>query len=580
MNLVIFLPFTNSQVEDLLSIMNKSCAQCRQTFEITPEDLAFYEKISPVFRGKKELIPPPTLCPQCRQQRRLAFRNERSLYHRKCDLTGRQIISMYRPDCPFPVYEKKEWFSDQWDPLTFGRAYDPKRSFFEQFAALLKAVPRMSVVQQGTMENSDYCNRASNDKNCYLLTSANYNEDCYYASAINDCKSCVDGYNIQRCQLCYECHDCYECYGSGWLEECSGCVESFFLKNCIGCKNCLFCTGLSQKQYCIFNNQYTREGYEAEMKKTQIGSTKMIEALKKKFEEVKSAMIVKDSFGTQNEASSGNYLNSCRNARMCFESRELEDCTYVQTVLMAKDCMDFSHWGRNVELIYETHGVGYGCRNLLFVNESWDQDEDLLYCDQCMHCRHLFGCSGLRYKEYCILNVQCTQEEYEKLVPKIIAQMRKAGEWGEFFPHALSPFAYNETTAQDFFPLEKEEVLARGWQWHEEESGADQYLGPTFAVPDDIASVPDAITNQILTCCVTAKPYKIIPQELKFYRQMGIPIPKKCPDQRHKERMARRNPRTLWSRKCQKCGKGIETTYSPERPEIVYCEECYLKEVY
>jgi hypothetical protein len=557
-----------------------SCKQCTSAFEITKDDLAFYEKVSPVFNGKKELIPPPTLCPDCRQQRRLAFRNERSLYHRKCDLTGRQIISMYRPDSIYKVYEKKEWFSDRWDPLEYGRPYDFSRPFVEQFAALLRDAPRMSIVQQGTMENSDYCNRASNDKNCYLLTSANYNEDCYYASAINDCKNCVDGYNIQRCQLCYECHDCYDCYAAGWLEECSGCTESFFLKNCIGCRNCLFCTGLHQKQYCIFNKQYTREEYEAELRQTSLTSAQAIDVLKRKFDEIKRLMIVKHSFGTRNEASAGNYLDGCRNARMCFESRELEDCAYVQTVLMAKDCMDFSHWGRNVELIYETHGVGYGCRNLLFVNESWDQDEDLIYCDQCMHSRHLFGCTGLRYKEFCVFNKQYSKQEYEKLVPEIIGHMRRTKEWGEFYPVSMSPFAYNETLAQDFFPIEREAVLARGWQWHEEEVQANQYLGPDYEVPDDIVEVSDDITKKVLRCAVTGKPYKIIPQELKFYREMGIPIPCKCPDQRHLERMALRNPRKLWKRTCAKCQKEIQTTYAPERPEIVYCEECYLATVY
>jgi hypothetical protein len=42
--------------------------QCQISFDITPDDLAFYDKVSPVFNGKKELIPPPTLCPECREK--------------------------------------------------------------------------------------------------------------------------------------------------------------------------------------------------------------------------------------------------------------------------------------------------------------------------------------------------------------------------------------------------------------------------------------------------------------------------------------------------------------------------------
>jgi hypothetical protein len=176
--------------------------------------------------------------------------------------------------------------------------------------------------------------------------------------------------------------------------------------------------------------------------------------------------------------------------------------------------------------------------------------------------------------------VQYSQEEYEKLVPKIIENMRKNGEYGIFFLNTISPFGYNETVAQEYFPLTKEEVLVRGWSWHDEEEKSDQYLGPKYDIPDSISDVPDDITKQILLCEVTGKPYKIIPQELKFYREMGIPIPRKCPDQRHKERMALRNPRKLWNRQCMKCQKDIQTTYAPERPEIVYCASCYLETVY
>jgi len=99
-------------------------------------------------------------------------------------------------------------------------------------------------------------------------------------------------------------------------------------------------------------------------------------------------------------------------------------------------------------------------------------------------------------------------------------------------------------------------------------------------VPDDIKAVSDAIVQQVLQCSVTGKLYKIIPQELKFYREMQLPIPHKCPDQRHAERMQLRNPRKLWKRQCAKCNTAIETTYAPNHPETVYCETCYLSSVF
>jgi hypothetical protein len=59
-----------------------------------------------------------------------------------------------------------------------------------------------------------------------------------------------------------------------------------------------------------------------------------------------------------------------------------------------------------------------------------------------------------------------------------------------------------------------------------------------------------------------------------------LPIPRRHPDQRHLDRMALRNPRKLFDRKCDKCQVDMKTTYAPERKETVYCEECYNKEVY
>ena len=75
--------------------MNRICKKCEVEFQIPQEDLEYYHNISPKFGGKTCEIPPPTLCFVCRHQKRLAFRNEINLYHRKCDSTGRQIISMY-----------------------------------------------------------------------------------------------------------------------------------------------------------------------------------------------------------------------------------------------------------------------------------------------------------------------------------------------------------------------------------------------------------------------------------------------------------------------------------------------------
>src|SRR3989338_3561766 len=110
-----------------------SCRSCQKEFKIDVEDTAFYEQMQ---------VPPPTLCPECRLIRRMIFRNERTLYKRKCDLCHEDKIFMYPTDAPFPVYCHDCWYSDKWDPEQYAMDYDFNKTFFEQFLELRNAVPR------------------------------------------------------------------------------------------------------------------------------------------------------------------------------------------------------------------------------------------------------------------------------------------------------------------------------------------------------------------------------------------------------------------------------------------------------
>ncbi|MDD5055442.1 MAG: hypothetical protein PHZ00_04215 [Candidatus Peribacteraceae bacterium] len=557
--------------------MDRTCPHCQSAFKITEEDLAFYEKISPVFNGKKELVPPPTKCPDCRQQRRLMWRNERKLYQRKCDLTGKQIISIYAPERPYVVYGLDAWFSDQWDALATGRSYDPTKSFFIQFDDLLKTTPLLSLLI-GQSENCDYTNFAYGNKNCYMIAASDFNEDCYFGSYLFRSRRCVDCLFVTDCELCSHCTDCEGCTRTHFSQNLKNCHDCWFMGSCLGCSDCIGCTNLRQEKHCILNKQFTQEEYErrkAELLAKLGSSQRLLEDL------VASSNRSQPHCAAHNintEGSSGNNLVNCKNCVHCFDLIESTDCRYVSQGIKATDCMDVNGVPEST-LLYECAAVPT-VSSSAFCAATWVQSSRLLYCYLCRACSDCFGCVSLHRKQYCILNKQYTKEEYEILVPKIIERMRKNGEWGEFFPMEISPFAYNETAAQDYFPLTSEEAAQHKWQWYEDGDPKDQYFGPPYEIPDSIADVPDDITMKILRCEVTGKPYKIIPQELNFYRQMHLPVPRKCPDQRHKERLALRNPRKLWDRQCAECGKGIETTYSPKRAEQIYCDDCYLKAVY
>ena len=160
--------------------------------------------------------------------------------------------------------------------------------------------------------------------------------------------------------------------------------------------------------------------------------------------------------------------------------------------------------------------------------------------------------------------------------------------YGEFFPAEMSPTAYNESFAYENFPLLREQVEKTGLIWREPEDKNFSTTIDSKDIPDSILYVAEGIIKEVISCrhnkeCVheCAGAFKITSQELQFYKKLNIPLPKICPNCRHYARFAWRNPIRLWHRKCMKegCTNEFETSYAPDRPEIVYCETCYNSEV-
>ncbi len=557
--------------------MQKKCKGCGGAFEITSDDLNFYEEVSPVIGSSKMNLPPPTHCPECRFIRRLSFRNERFLYHRKSDLTGKQIVSIYAADKPYVVYDQDEFWSDRWDELSYGREFDFGKTFSEQFSALGLSAPHQALFTTN-VENSYYTNHTLNMRNCYLLFGGGNSEDCLFGRFVIDSKNCLDGLSLYSCQWCYEgsaSQNCYECF---FFSNCRNCSSSLMIEDCQSCKNCCLCFGLQNREYCFLNEQMSKEEYQKRISALFPLTNATIENLKSQLEKLRMPLPHRGSHIYGSEDCTGDMIFSSKNCHYSFDITDGEDSNYLcytPKALRSYDCTynapDGVKWACeagstvSVEHAFSTFLCWYG-------DNQW-------YSRECHGCSDIFGCISLRKKKHCILNKQYTKEEYETLVPKIIEHMRKTEEWGEHFDPSLSYMGYNETVAHEQFPKKREEVEAKGWHWYEDREKKEAYLGPAISPPLTINEVPDSVCDQILRCSISGKPFKIIPQELKFYRTMGLSLPSRCPDQRHADRVAARNPRRLWDRTCAKCGKQMKTTFSPDHSEVIYCEECYLSSV-
>ncbi len=552
--------------------MLNNCAQCRQSFEITPDDESFLTLLE---------VPAPKQCPSCRLQRRLCERNTRNLYYRKCDLTGKQIISQYHAGHPFPVYGVDSWSSDQWDATAHGREIDWNRPFFEQYKELLAVVPHLALFNTpGTSENSDFNNCTAYLKNCYLICESDFAEDCYYSNLLKKCKDMVDCSVCYDNERCYECVDCINCHSLQYSQDCENCSSGYFLKNCQGCRDCIGCINQRQKQYMIWNKQYSKEDYEKHARAFRLDTHAGVEKMKQQCGAFFVRHPHKASHGEKNENCVGDYVNSSKNAQLCFDVKDVEDCRHCARLsLTCKSCMDFNSWGDHAELMYQAASCGDHTYQVRFCSNCINvQQAD--YCFECFNSSEIFGCIGIQKKKFCILNKQYDEKEYRELREKLVMHMKKTGEWGEYFPMDLCAFAYNEAFVMDQFPLMKKEVEERGWRWYEPEEKGKRYMGAKTVLPETAAEADDGICKEILECEETGKPYKIIPQELRFYRSMNIPLPRLCPDRRHALRVAKRNPYRIWDRQCTNCKREIQTTFAPERQEPVYCTDCYLKTVY
>jgi len=161
--------------------------------------------------------------------------------------------------------------------------------------------------------------------------------------------------------------------------------------------------------------------------------------------------------------------------------------------------------------------------------------------------------------------------------------MKKTGEYGEFFPFSCSPFAYNETIANEMFPLNKEAALKLGCEWRDEDKEIPVIPNSIQAkdLPGNIKETKDDILDKTIICEESGKPFKIMREELEIYHRLSLPIPHLNSEIRYKNQLLQRTSIQLFDKKCDKCSKVVKTTYDPkEGIKNIYCTECYKKEIY
>ena len=576
------------------------CENCKKDFIIESNDFSFYKKLG---------VPVPRWCPHCRFIRKLTFTNERSLYKRECANCRKSTISIYHPNVPYPIWCIQCHLSDVWDASDFATEYDFSRTFFEQFRDLRYKIPHRALDQnERNGEGCEYANFCYSSKNVYLSFNVTGNSENikYSKPFLRLNKNCVDCLIIYKNEKVYEVVRGIQNFNSSFLIESDQCIDSHFLYDCTNCQNCCLSSNLRNKNFVFKNKQLTKEEYKKALTELALGTYQGQSEAKKEFKNIAKNAMTKYAHIKNSVNCSGDLIENSKNCTHCFGLMDAEnvkntfygintmkDCQDLIFTGRVEECYEFTLGGRAGSRIVLSFSCGGGCKNLF-------------YCDNCSSCSDCFGCVGLKKKQYCILNKQYKKEEYFKIIEKIKNHMNdmpyvdKIGReypFGEYFPSELSPFAYNETIAYEENPLSKEDTIAQGYRWLDKEQKVSATAINPDEIPNDIKNVEKEICGQIIACknegrietqCTYG--FKIIPDELVFYKQMNLPIPRYCPNCRYYDRLKWTNPFKFYERNCMckienhghtgKCKNKFETMYAPDRPEIIYCKECYQKEVY
>jgi hypothetical protein len=457
-------------------------------------------------------------------------------------------------------------------------------------------------------------------KGSYLMFGSWFSENCGYGQTVLESKDCWDCLFIRNCELCWGSIDSSKCYQTHWSQKCADCTDSAFLYDCRGCQNCLFSWNLRKKSYHVWNKPVSKEEFEKVRRETFGSATALAKAKEGFAKAVREQALHKFMTGERNTNVSGEFIYNSKNVSKSYYIHDGQDEKYaVRGGKGQKDAFDVFgvHAG---ELAYDCNNIDFSSRALFCVNG--ENHLNVEYLVDSFNMKNSFGCISMRGKEYCILNKQYDKESFEELRTRITAHMDsmpytdrkgRVSKYGELFPIEIIPNAYNHTLAQDYVPLTEERAAELGYAWEQVEEKGYEPTKTGKELPERIAEVDDAILKDIILCEAweadkkkaqehgCTKAFRINPNELAIYRKWGIPLPRKCPNTRLFELWRMRNLIDLYKRKCDcagtasengnyknsvshshgqsHCEVSFETSYSPDHPETVYCEQCYQAEV-
>lgn len=289
------------------------------------------------------MIPNPSLCPEERQARRLMQRNERNYYKSVCALTGKPLITSVNPQSGEPVYDGKARWGDGRDAMEYGQNVESDKSFFAQFHALKKRVPKIAMMNDNGVgsTNCEYTYDFSYGKDCYMCTENINCENCYYSLlTIENSRFLGDCAILATSEYCLECIDSDKIYNCCYANNCHSSNALYFARDCQGCDHCLRCVGLRNASYHIANKQVSKEEFltqrDALLQRLQTEREQMLD----EWQVYVASYPMLFANLVNADGCSGNNLFDCADSVYAFDSKDIKDCRYYFAGSHSKDCMD------------------------------------------------------------------------------------------------------------------------------------------------------------------------------------------------------------------------------------------------
>ena len=287
--------------------MQKTCKISGEQFEISDLEISLRKRF-----GFTNL---PTTAPWVRFRKLGAFWQHWNLHNRKCDFSGKNIISVFSDKCSYPVWHKDEWLKNANPEHS---EFTSDKYFFQQAWELFQkcAIPHNTGMGS---DNCEYTDDYWYSNNCYLCHSGYKCQDLKYSYRVIEGKDSYFSVFSNKFELCTDIINSDNCFNSIYLLNCDRISDSQFLYDCRNCKDCMFCFNQRNKQYMFGNVQYSKEEYQKKISSWNLKSRKLYNKAKGFFEQ----MMIKNAFHQEviiynSENSSGNYLKNVNNCENCY----------------------------------------------------------------------------------------------------------------------------------------------------------------------------------------------------------------------------------------------------------------------